>query len=185
MSDQEDKDRFIEELRRLRRGLEDKDRAARLEDKDRAARLEELRFAKKQQWYIATSAVTLLAAIFGIAHVIKLTTLDEKKVGTVFVVLIVWLACEFLRQLQGHLKNTRLLLDPTKDRTPWLRGVDILAVLMGTVITSGLVVLYYLWFAQAERLTLQAPAAPMSRQAPAAAPNAPAVRRGAEEDRWR
>ena len=62
MSDQEDKDRVIEELRRdkevLRRGLE---------DKDRAARLEELRFAKKQQWYIVTSALTLLAAIFGIA----------------------------------------------------------------------------------------------------------------------
>jgi hypothetical protein len=96
MSDQEDKDRVIEELRSdkevLRRGLE---------DKDRAARLEELRFAKKQQWYIATSALTLLAAIFGIAHVIKPTTLDEKKVGTVFVVLIVWFACEFLRQLQG------------------------------------------------------------------------------------
>jgi hypothetical protein len=170
MSDQEDKDRVIEELRSdkevLRRGLE---------DKDRAARLEELRFAKKQQWYIATSALTLLAAIFGIAHVIKPTTLDEKKVGTVFVVLIVWFACEFLRQLQGHLNNTRLLLDP-KDRTPWLRGVDILAVLMGTIIASGLVVLYYLWFAQAERLTLQAPAAaPMSSQAPAAAP----------PDRWR
>jgi hypothetical protein len=134
MSDQENKDCFIEELQRLRRGLE---------DKDRAARLEELRFAKKQQWYIATSAVTLLAAIFGIAHVIDLTK-GEKKVGTVFVVLIVWLACEFLRQLQGHLKKTRLLLDP-KDSTPWYRGADILGMLVGIVVFSGLVVAYYLW----------------------------------------
>jgi hypothetical protein len=174
MSDQEDKDRFIEELRRLRRGLEDKDRAARLEDKDRAARLEELRFAKKQQWYIATSAVTLLAAIFGIAHVIK-PNLWEKSAATVLVALIMGIACWFLCKLQGHLKNTRLLLDPT-DRTPWFRGADILGVLVGTVIVSGLVVVYYLWRAEAERLTLQAPAAaPMSWQAPAAAP----------PDRWR
>jgi hypothetical protein len=143
MSDQEDKDRFIEELRKLRRGLEDKDRAARLEDKDRAARLEELRFAKRQQWYIATSAVTLLAAIFGIAHVTE-PKLDEKKVGTVFVAFIVYFAWRFLRQLQDHLKQTRKLLDPN-DPTPWWRGVDILTVLVGIVVVSGLVVVYYLW----------------------------------------
>jgi hypothetical protein len=103
-----------------------------------------LRFAKKQQWYIATSAVTLLAAIFGIARLSEPTKLGEKKVGTVFVVLIVWLACEFLWQLQGHLARTRKLLDPN-DPTPWYRGWDILRVLAGTVVLSGLVVSYYLW----------------------------------------
>jgi hypothetical protein len=188
MSDQEDKDRIIEELRRMRRGLDDKNRAARLEGKDRAARFEELRFAKKQQWYIATSAVTLLAAIFGIAHIIK-PTLYEKIAATVLVALIMGFACWFLCKLQGHLKKTRTLLDPM-DPKPWFRGADILGVLVGTVIVSGLVVFYYLWRAEAERLTRQAPAAaPMSWQAPAAAPNAPAARREAEEDwgreRWR
>jgi hypothetical protein len=143
MSDQENKDRFIEELRRLRRGLEDKDRAARLEDKDRAARLEELRFLKKQQWYIATSAVTLLAAIFGIAHIIKFN-LYEEIAATVLVALIMGFACWFLCKLQGSLKDTRLLLDPMDDK-PWFRGGDILAVLMGIVVVSGLVVGYYLW----------------------------------------
>jgi len=139
MSDQEDKDRVIEELQRdkevLRRGLE---------DKDRAARLEELRFAKRQQWYIATSAVTLLAAIFGIARVTEPTKLDEKKVGTVFVAFIVHFAWRFLRRLQDHLEQTRKQLDPN-DPTPWWRGVDILAVLAGIVVVSGLVVVYYLW----------------------------------------
>jgi hypothetical protein len=114
------------------------------EDKDRAAKLEELRFAKRQQWSIATSAVTLLAAIFGIAHVIEEPKLGEKIAATVLVVLIVGFACKFLWQLQGHLKKTRTLLDP-RDRRPWYRGVDILIVLAGTVFASGLVVLYYLW----------------------------------------
>jgi hypothetical protein len=134
MSDQEDKDRFIDELRRLRRSLE---------DKDRAARLEELRFAKKQQWYIATSAVTLLAAIFGIAHITEPAKLGEKGMGTVFVAAIVYFAWKFLRQLQDHLAQTRNLLDPN-DSTPF-RGVDILAVLTGIVVVSGSVVVYYLW----------------------------------------
>jgi predicted membrane-bound mannosyltransferase len=177
MSDQEDKDRFIEELRRLRRGLD---------DKDRAARLEELRFAKKQQWYIATSAVTILAAIFGIAHLKP--NLYEKIAATVLVALIMGFACWFLCKLQDHLKQTRTLLDPM-DPKPWFRGADILGVLVGTVIVSGLVVFYYLCRPEAERLTQTPAAAPMSLQAPAAAPNAPAARREAEEDwgkeRWR
>jgi hypothetical protein len=42
--------------------------------------LEELRFAKKQQWSIATSAVTLIAAIFEIAHVIEEPKPGEKVV---------------------------------------------------------------------------------------------------------
>jgi hypothetical protein len=116
------------------------------EDKDRAAKLEELRFAKKQRWSIATSAVTLLAAIFGIAHVTG-PKLGEKIAGTVFVVVVVYFARRFLWQLQDHLEHTRRLLDP-KDPAPWYRGVDVLAVLAGVVATSGAVGIYYLWRCQ-------------------------------------
>jgi hypothetical protein len=114
------------------------------DDKDRAAKLEELRFAKRQQWSIATSAVTLLAAIFGIVHVIKGPNLGEKIAATTLIVLIAGSACWFLWKLQRHLKKTRTLLDPM-DPKPWFRGADILGVLAGTVIISGLVVGYYLW----------------------------------------
>jgi len=95
-------------------------------------------------------------------------------------------ACWFLLKLQGHLKKTRTLLDRI-DPKPWFRGADILGVLVGTVIVSGLVVVYYLCRAEVERLTRQTPAAAsMSGQAPAAAPNAPAARREREaEERWR
>jgi hypothetical protein len=44
---------------------------------DRAAQLEEIRFAKRQQWAIATAAVTLLAAVFGIARTTKLDTAEK------------------------------------------------------------------------------------------------------------
>src|SRR5262245_22786608 len=114
------------------------------EDKDRAARFEELRFAKRQQWSIATSAVTLLAAIFGIAHVIKEPKLGEKVVATILIAFVTGFACWFLYKLQRHLKKTRKLLDPT-DQRPWVRGVDVAAVLAGTVVVSGLVVVYYVW----------------------------------------
>jgi len=114
-------------------------------DKDRQAKFEELRFAKKQQWSIATSAVTLLAAIFGVAHVTEpKLKLGEEIAGTVFVVLIAVFAWRFLKSLQDHLEATRKALDP-KDPEPWWRGVDVLAVLTGTVIVSGVVVVYYLW----------------------------------------
>jgi hypothetical protein len=113
------------------------------QNNDRGARIEELRFAKKQQWAIATSAVTLLAAIFGIAH--ALSPKPVEKIGaTVLVALIMGFACWFLWQLQSHLETTRKLLNTT-DEKAWYRGVDILGVLMGTVIVSGLFVVYYLW----------------------------------------
>jgi hypothetical protein len=114
------------------------------EDKDRAAKLEELRFAKRQQWSIATSAVTLLAAIFGIAHVFTPKP-TERGVAIVLIGLIVGFACWFLCQLQHHLKVTRLDLNP-QDKNPWFRGVDVLGVLAGIVVVSGVVVAYYLWF---------------------------------------
>src|SRR5215510_8897571 len=101
---------------------------------DRAAQFEELRFAKRQQWAIATAAVTLLAAVFGIARTTKVDTV-EKAFATIFVVLIASFGIAFLHQLQGHLSRVRIALDPN-DADPWFRGVDILRVLAGIVFFS-------------------------------------------------
>jgi hypothetical protein len=111
-------------------------------DDDRAAQFEELRFAKKQQWAVATAAVTLLAAIYAISKGLK----DfEKAVVTVFVTLIATFGVYFLWQLQGHLKRTRLAID-RDDPNPWFRGVDVLAVLSGVILISAVVVFYSIWF---------------------------------------
>ena len=64
-------------------------------DVDPAARHEELRFAKKQQWYVATSAVTLLAAIFAIARSTTLSDV-EQAIATVFIVFIATFGIVFL-----------------------------------------------------------------------------------------
>jgi hypothetical protein len=100
---------------------------------------------KSSNGQLRQSAVTLLAAIFGIAHVIEPKLGDcEKTVATVLVALIMGFACWFLYKLQGHLKKTRMLLN-SMDPKPWFRGADIFGVLVGTVIVSGLVIGYYLW----------------------------------------
>jgi hypothetical protein len=54
---------------------------------DRASQFEELRFAKGQQWYIATAAVTLLTAIFWIERSVKLNC-PEKAIAALFMVLL-------------------------------------------------------------------------------------------------
>ena len=66
---------------------------------DRAARHEEVRFTKKQQWSVTTSAVTLLAAIFGIAHLVKPGP-HERCVATLFILIILGSAWLFLWKLQ-------------------------------------------------------------------------------------
>jgi hypothetical protein len=104
---------------------------------------EELRFAKKQQWYVATSAVTLLGAIFAITRVTKLNFV-ENAVATIFIALVAGFGVYFLCKLQHHMKRVRLELVPD-DKNPLLRGVDILLVLSGIVGLSALVVLYFLW----------------------------------------
>jgi len=110
---------------------------------DRASQFEELRFAKGQQWYIATAAVTLMSAIFWIERSIRLNH-PEKIIATVFTGLITGFGICFLVKLQNHLKAVRLALDPN-DLNPWWRGVDVLSVLIGVVSLAALVVLYFLW----------------------------------------
>src|SRR5262252_2015285 len=99
---------------------------------DRTSQFEELRFAKRQQWYIATAAVALLSAIFWIEQSIRVVCW-EKIVATVFIGLIAGFGICFLVKLQNHLKEVRLTLGYPKDLNPWWRGVDVLSVLVGVV----------------------------------------------------
>src|SRR5215831_15813922 len=114
------------------------------ENIERASQFEELRFAKRQQWYIATAAVTLLSAIFWIEQSIRLVRW-EKIVATVFIGLIAGFGICFLVKLQKHLKEVRLTLGYPNDLNPWWRGVDVLSVLIGVVFFAALVVVYFLW----------------------------------------
>ena len=111
---------------------------------DRASQFEELRFAKGQQWYMATAAVTLLSAIFWIAQSLRLVRW-EKIFATVFIGLIAGFGICFLVKLQNHLKEVRLTLGYPNDLNPWWRGVDVFSALTGVVALAALVVLYFLW----------------------------------------
>src|SRR5260370_40908271 len=83
-------------------------------DGDRAARCEELKFAKRQQWAVVTSALTLLGAIFAIAHNADPPLADwEKRIGSLFVIGVAAFGIVFLGSLQKHLLDTRRALDPT------------------------------------------------------------------------
>jgi hypothetical protein len=114
-------------------------------DKKISSGLEELRFAKTQQWRIATSAITLLAAIFAVAHATTGGLKPAEKIaGTLFVALIALSSSWFLCSLQRHLKRKRLEIDP-EDKTAWLRGLDILVALITAIILTGVVVGYFLW----------------------------------------
>jgi hypothetical protein len=89
------------------------------ENVDRTSQFEELRFAKQHQWYIATAAITLLAAIFWIERSEHLNS-PEKAVATVFVISIAGFGIWFLVKLQNYMKTVRLMLDPN-DPNPWWR----------------------------------------------------------------
>jgi hypothetical protein len=112
---------------------------------DRPSKLEELRFAKRQQWYIATAAVTLLSAIYWIERNTPLNC-PEKAVATLFIVLIAGFGIWFLFKLQNYMKEVRLELNPN-DPDPWWRNYDVLFVLAGVVFLAGSVVMYFLWTA--------------------------------------
>jgi hypothetical protein len=88
---------------------------------ERASQFEELRFAKGQQWYVATAAVTLLSAIFWIERSIRLNR-PEKIIATVFIGTIAGFGICFLVKLQ-----------------------HVFSALVGVVALAALVVLYFLW----------------------------------------
>jgi len=111
---------------------------------DRAALFEELRFLKRQQWAIATSAVPLLGAVFAISRSVELTMI-EKGMATVFLILIAGFGVTFLYDLQRSLKKTRIVLDPDDKDDAWFRGVEVTRALACIVLCTSAVVFYFLW----------------------------------------
>jgi SNF family Na+-dependent transporter len=105
---------------------------------------EELRFAKKQQWNVAAAVVALLGAIFAIANATEDLQTWEQFVASLMAALAAGIGCWWLWRLQNHLRDTRLRIDP-KDRNPWHRGWDVLYPLLGTLLISAIVVIYFLW----------------------------------------
>jgi hypothetical protein len=111
---------------------------------------DETQWVKSQIWYIATAAVTLIAAIFAVSRAIgveKLTA-PEKSVATVFLALIAVFGCIFLGKLQYYLADVRKRIANSEQKTDddrYVRGLDILIALMVAVATSAGVVIYTLW----------------------------------------
>src|SRR5262245_54202949 len=101
---------------------------------------EELRFAKKQQWYVATAAVTLSAAVFALADKLDDITDYEKRIAVLAVATIAVCAFLNLRSLQKHIVSKR----PENDQVPWWmsRGVEVMWTLVGAVVLSSIAVGY-------------------------------------------
>jgi hypothetical protein len=113
-----------------------------LNDVDKANIYEELRSAKNQQWAGTTAAVTLLAAIYAVGKDAALSHQEKIGVGAL-IVLIGGSGIYFLVKLQKYMQRTRLDLNPN-DQGARLRGVDVLAVLIGAAVLSGIFVFYFL-----------------------------------------
>src|SRR5262249_25655771 len=79
---------------------------------------EELRFAKKQQWYIATAAVTLLAAILALQHAGAPEGLQirEKVAFGVAITLVATFACSFLLSLKKIHTRDAIASGPYRQR---------------------------------------------------------------------
>jgi hypothetical protein len=106
---------------------------------------EEIRFIKKQEWYVATAAITLIGALYGIAHTIAPPpTNAEKAVATVLVTLVAACTGGVLISLHDHLVRKRKERDKA-DPNPGRRGVEIPISLIAAVATSAFVVIYTWW----------------------------------------
>jgi hypothetical protein len=112
----------------------------------KSEQLEELRFAKTQQWRVATAAVTLLGAIFVVAHTLHPLAIFERVIGTVLVALIGVAGSVFLISLQNHLRRTRNSIQD--DLEAWSRGAEVMITLAVVVIASAIIVGYSLWRGQ-------------------------------------
>lgn len=77
---------------------------------DRPALFEELRFAKRQQWYVAASAVTLNAGILALTRGSPLNGI-EPLLAVFFILLIAAGSTAVLWDLQDHLLRVRGDLD--------------------------------------------------------------------------
>jgi hypothetical protein len=91
---------------------------------------EELRFAKKQQWYVATASVTLNAAAFALLKGSHLR--DYEALAVIFFILFVAAAgVGVLCHLQDHMQSLRRKSEPD---APWYRQTDVVVLLMFVVL---------------------------------------------------
>ena len=107
----------------------------------KAAYLEELRFAKRQQWTITAAVVGLAGGVYTIA---KSLAPWERAIATILVVVAVIAGIYWLFDLQRHLRNTRLRVDPY-DRGARRRSLEIVYGMAGAMILSAVVVCYLFW----------------------------------------
>jgi hypothetical protein len=83
---------------------------------------EELRFIKKQQWYVATASVTLNAAVIALLKGSQLRDC-EPLVACLFIGLVAGFGVVVLWQLQNHMRTLR---EPS---APWHRVTDVFYLL--------------------------------------------------------
>jgi hypothetical protein len=111
-------------------------------NQDRPAYFEELRFAKRQQWYVAVSAIGFDAGILAALRGLQLHWILTSIV--IVVVAIIAVGCLWLLwKLQNHLRATRLILNPY-DLDPLPRGMEIVVALAIVVGLSTVAVIYLL-----------------------------------------
>lgn len=113
-------------------------------NQDRPALFEELRFAKRQQWYVAASAVALNAAVIAATRDFKKLHWVAALAATVFVVGVAWGSVRLLWQPQRHLRSVRFALDPYRHELQ--RRADIAYQLAAVVLAVAVGVLCLLWF---------------------------------------
>ncbi len=104
---------------------------------EEAVKAEEIRFAKKQQWYVATACITLMAALFTLADKIH-PNQCEKLIAALLLVAIAFFVIINLLALKKHIACTRPQDDSDRER----RGAWIPLSLAGAVVLSALAVGY-------------------------------------------
>ena len=103
---------------------------------------QELRFAKTQQWYVATASVTLIAAAFAFLKGSQLT-IYQALAASAFIQSVEYYGIRVLGQLQDHLQRLRQKSEP---KVRWARSTDVVWLLMGIVGVVAIAVLYCVWF---------------------------------------
>jgi hypothetical protein len=128
------------------------------------ALFEELRFAKQQQWMTTNYLLLVLAAIFGIGKAIEPLIVCEKVIATFLLLTGVGVGYYVLIDLQRYMGRTRERLERIEEEEskffspeerqvlklekyehPYLRGLLVLVVLMGTAAFGALLVGYAMW----------------------------------------
>jgi EamA domain-containing membrane protein RarD len=108
-----------------------------------AALLDEIRFIKQQMLAVAAFGLGLTFGVFGLTHEAKLSSVETAVIiGTFWLPVIA--GATFLYRLQAHLKTTRIALDGI-DKDPWLRGIGVVRVLIGTLVLGAVAASYILW----------------------------------------